>query len=74
MSLAAPRSFLKCNDFAGSYPNLEVTRAGFDPNFPDLPTAMRDGYINRRHRFFIIARGRQLVTAAADALPFPVGY
>ena len=68
VAIAAPRSFLKCSDFAGSFPNLEVTHAGYDPTFPDLPTAVRDHYITRGHRLFIIARGRGLVNAGANAL------
>lgn len=68
VAIAAPRSFLKCNDFAASFPNLEVTQAGFDPTFPDLPTAVRNHYIAPGHQLFIIARGRDLVITAADAL------
>ena len=67
VSIATPRSFLECVEFAASYPSPHVQHEKWNEPFHDLGAAIADHYISPGRRLFIIARGHDLVVSALDA-------
>lgn len=67
-AVSTPRSFLQCSDFAASFPAVARKMSGWDHWLPDLKTESASGYIKPGKRLFVIAKGSDLMRAAAEPL------